>query len=199
MHTREDFIAAIRAEPKCDTLRLVYADWLDEFGDCDRDAATAEYIRLTCDRCGRRQAPPAANKWLYTGWQSQLLRREGEDDHSYWMRHLYRPRHEGIEVVSENWKRLVPALVRAHTTTAPLWATRTGQRVEVFGEFVFPSIRRAVGRLTLKFARGFVDDLTLPAHSRMPYLAPLLMADQPLCERARKLMEARSELVEGAK
>lgn len=41
MHTRRDFLAAIRASPDDDTLRLVYADWLQENGEDDR----AQYIR----------------------------------------------------------------------------------------------------------------------------------------------------------
>jgi uncharacterized protein (TIGR02996 family) len=40
------FLAAIRAEPDDDTVRLVYADWLDEHGD----AARAKFIRVQCER-----------------------------------------------------------------------------------------------------------------------------------------------------
>ena len=38
----ESFLQAIRAEPEDDTLRLVFADWLDDHGQPER----AEFIRL---------------------------------------------------------------------------------------------------------------------------------------------------------
>lgn len=60
-------LAAIRAAPADRTARLVYADWLDEHRpDCDRSAATAEFVRLCC--LGKlplnRQWPRAAYHWL---------------------------------------------------------------------------------------------------------------------------------------
>jgi uncharacterized protein (TIGR02996 family) len=42
MSDSESFLRAIRANPEDDTLRLVFADWLDEHGQPDR----AEFIRL---------------------------------------------------------------------------------------------------------------------------------------------------------
>lgn len=44
----EPFLRAICADPEDDTVRLVYADWLDENGDPDR----AEFIRLQIDLVG---------------------------------------------------------------------------------------------------------------------------------------------------
>src|SRR5947208_282914 len=55
--TEEDaFIAAIVAEPRDDTSRLVFADWLDDRGG-PGDAARAEFIRLTVSR-------PEMTYWL---------------------------------------------------------------------------------------------------------------------------------------
>jgi uncharacterized protein (TIGR02996 family) len=45
MTTRDALLAAIRADPADDTVRLVFADWLEENGEPDR----AEFIRLQCD------------------------------------------------------------------------------------------------------------------------------------------------------
>jgi uncharacterized protein (TIGR02996 family) len=45
MSDREALLAAIAANPREETTRLVYADWLDEHGESDVDKATAEYIR----------------------------------------------------------------------------------------------------------------------------------------------------------
>jgi uncharacterized protein (TIGR02996 family) len=45
MNDRESFLRAIEAEPDDDTVRLVFADWLDDNGDPDR----ARFIRLQCE------------------------------------------------------------------------------------------------------------------------------------------------------
>jgi uncharacterized protein (TIGR02996 family) len=52
---REDeaFVAAIRAQPTDDTLRLVYADWLDERGDL-----RSAFLRLECRLHGMHEADP---------------------------------------------------------------------------------------------------------------------------------------------
>jgi len=59
------FLRAVLADPGDDAPRLIYADWLDEQGDCDR----AEFIRVQC-----ALAP--------MGWQDErrppLVRRERE-------------------------------------------------------------------------------------------------------------------------
>ncbi len=178
MHTREDFIAAIRAEPKCDTLRLVYADWLDEFGDCDRDRATAEFIRLSCDRSGKRRAPDAAYRWLYEE------RYPDEFDRAF----------GAFEVVAANWKRLVPGLVSRHTSQffdyGDIGSARVGRRVSVRGSFDLPPRKYHLSALTLEFERGFVVGVRLSSPSWLRYLAPVLLADQPLCERAREAVES---------
>ncbi|AWM42404.1 hypothetical protein GobsT_11790 [Gemmata obscuriglobus] len=61
---RAALLGAIRARPDDDTLRLVYADWLDDRGAGDRDAATAEFIRASCGDRPRRAMPRAAYRWL---------------------------------------------------------------------------------------------------------------------------------------
>lgn len=69
MSDRDALIAAIRAHPDEDTPRLVYADWLDEFGAGDRDAATAEFIRLSCvTGRSRGRMPSEAYVWLIKNW-----------------------------------------------------------------------------------------------------------------------------------
>jgi len=50
MTEREAFTEAIAANPQDDTLRLIFADWLQEHGEEDR----AEYIRLACEMAARR-------------------------------------------------------------------------------------------------------------------------------------------------
>lgn len=72
MSTHHELLKAIVANYKEDTPRLAYADWLDEFGDCDRHAATAEFIRLSCPPRANprpRDMPPKAYAWLRRNWK----------------------------------------------------------------------------------------------------------------------------------
>ena len=46
LHNHREFLADITAKPNEDLPRLVYADWLDEYGD----SARAAFIRLHCER-----------------------------------------------------------------------------------------------------------------------------------------------------
>jgi len=45
MSERDRFVAAIIADPADDTVRLAFADWLDEHGEAER----AEFIRVQCE------------------------------------------------------------------------------------------------------------------------------------------------------
>jgi uncharacterized protein (TIGR02996 family) len=69
--TRNDFLRAIVADPGDDLKRLLYSDWLEEFGTGDRDAATVEFIRVSCDRRQRAsgQMPQKAYLWIGGNWR----------------------------------------------------------------------------------------------------------------------------------
>ena len=47
--TRSQLLREIAARPDDDTLRLAFADWLDEHGDRPDDADRAEFIRVQCE------------------------------------------------------------------------------------------------------------------------------------------------------
>jgi uncharacterized protein (TIGR02996 family) len=51
MHEEDAFIQTIIADPKDDTARLVYADWLEERGD-PVASAKAEFLRVTVETAG---------------------------------------------------------------------------------------------------------------------------------------------------
>lgn len=61
--TEENFLAAIRAEPSDDTVRLAYADWLEERGGSD-DLARAGLIRSQCWLAKGTHGPHATH-WLH--------------------------------------------------------------------------------------------------------------------------------------
>ena len=79
----ELFLAAIRDQPDDDTLRLAYADWLDENGDPER----AEFVRVQCQLAALGHGPlwPRAGikeaKGLARGLslkQAELILRQAE-------------------------------------------------------------------------------------------------------------------------
>ncbi len=68
--TRAEWIEAIRLNPVCETTRLTFADWLDDYGAGDLDAATAEFVRASCrgvEVNGTQMARPAY-AWLEANW-----------------------------------------------------------------------------------------------------------------------------------
>jgi uncharacterized protein (TIGR02996 family) len=56
MNERQAFLRAIEAEPQDDVPRLVYADWLEEYGEADR----ARFIRLQCRHLPEQEGEAAA-------------------------------------------------------------------------------------------------------------------------------------------
>jgi uncharacterized protein (TIGR02996 family) len=54
MTTEDALLAAVFADPADDAPRLIYADWLDEQGDCDR----AEFIRVQIELAHRGRGDP---------------------------------------------------------------------------------------------------------------------------------------------
>lgn len=67
MSEEDAFLAGIRAEPKDDLRRLVYADWLDERGD-DESRTKAEYLRLVVHLAELSEEHPERN------WHTLCLR-----------------------------------------------------------------------------------------------------------------------------
>lgn len=82
MSDRHALLAAILANPDDDTPRLVYADWLDEFGD-ENDRARARFIREWCEAARRDPYDsPSRRKsvWMnddraraWAGWPDGLI------------------------------------------------------------------------------------------------------------------------------
>ena len=60
MHDEDDFLRALSENPADDTLRMIYADWLDERAD-DTSKAKAQFLRVTVRLMGPIQR---------VGWRS---------------------------------------------------------------------------------------------------------------------------------
>jgi len=67
---RKTLLRAIRSQPKCNVLRHAFADFLEDNGEGDRDAATVEFIRASCPVNSRSSVvmPRPAYKWLDANW-----------------------------------------------------------------------------------------------------------------------------------
>lgn len=149
---RRAFLAAIKAQPSCLTARLVYADWLDEFGAGDLDAATAEFIRAACRVRHTARMPPGAYEWLEHNWGRLLP--------SVLLEHVVCPQ---------------PTYFRYGRG---IWFAFLGRdKDEVTGEVV-PWDRP---RSTLwRFDRGFLDLARVYSRRAVRMLRPLVARDQPL-------------------
>ena len=86
MNERASFLHAIELHRHDDTPRLVFADWLDEHGHCDRDRATAEFIRVSC--LGRNHAsgymPRKAYEWIGEHWRRLVPLTLGHHVSTWW-------------------------------------------------------------------------------------------------------------------
>lgn len=148
MTDRESFIAAIRANPDDDTLRLVFADWLQEQGEDDR----AEFIRaqVEFDRHPLRHEVAARNYEV-------RARRRQEWDQAFWL-------HE---------RQLF--LISFHPEWRPVCPACSGQGWTPFPDPAGGSSLRNVcsycngdGRLIRanglhRFDRGFLNSVPVPA------------------------------------
>jgi len=66
-------LKAILANPEDDLPRLVFADWLEENGTTDADAARVEFIRLGCKSKAKIAVSPKEGEWLDENWRRLLV------------------------------------------------------------------------------------------------------------------------------
>lgn len=176
MSDRSALLAAIKASPDQDTPRLMYADYLDDHPESDRDVATAEFIRITCDmRVKPKMATIKAGKWLDLGEEFDFP--------------------TGQQTAFGNYSRLCPLL-----TGWMAVVNRTAHRVVPGGwEFGYPRVsltrngrwlemrhRKSVNwmpELTrIEFWRGFVRRVIYRHWADADITLALILADQPLVE-----------------
>lgn len=169
MSDRDALLAAIWAAPDDDLARHVYAEWLDEFGSTDLDAATAEFVRLSCPvrtRAASRM-PPAAYKWL------------------------------ADPPLTANWKRLVPSVLAPKNPESRLpsdWA-RTGCCVTCRVPLVSAKGTWLLGRMEFVFRRGFVVEVLLNHVGTAQVIWAALQRDQPLARVSYRVPNGHRWLV----
>jgi uncharacterized protein (TIGR02996 family) len=159
---RETFLAAIREAGADDTPRLVYADWLDEFGTTDADAARAEFIRLSCTT-GKRKG---------TGVKVRSGVKEGR-----WL--------------DENWHRLLPSLAATATpklaTTGGLaLLSRRGGELTARWHFGTGNPARPYthyhAKVSVRYWKGFAVKFSATTVRHFLRFAGPLARDEPLAQ-----------------
>lgn len=159
MTEREQLLSAIKASPKEDMPRLLYADWLEEFGTTDLDNATVDFIRMSCDlkNGGRRHSdlmPRAVYPWL-----------------------------------EANKYRLIPSVVAMSVDSRDMPKKELGGGMKgryLVGYIRVPNPDNLTRlchtfSLTLEFHRGFVCDVTYCCNTLWYEIGAVLQVDQPLC------------------
>lgn len=144
MTDREALRAAIAERPDDDTLRLVYADALEENGTA-HDRLHAEFFRVSCHTCKRPgyKVPTAATKWLQQHWHELAARLVSEH------RRMYHEEPGPVDGARVSNGR-VTAWFRFATGYVPPFSWRRSRETLVWA------------RLVLRFERGFVVDVTCP-------------------------------------
>lgn len=202
MSDRHALLAAIAAAPDDDLVRLVYADWLEERRECDRDLATAELIRLTCGlpvpkrakwkKCNICRGVGSVEVWVGIGEGHRRLtctcggsgRLPNDGPHCQ----LYPP--QAAEWLRTEWRRLLPALTEDwESCNLPKWENwltrfwlKTGvpMAFRVHDAYEYRFYRPTVG---LTFGRGFVEDCRWQAETLGPEIARRVAQDQPLASQ----------------
>lgn len=158
MNDEASFFSTILADPDDATHRLVYADWLDEYGTTDQHRARSEWIRMTCwANKGKRVEKSFATR----------TRMAGEPE---WLK--------------KNAARLWPNLMamRAESWSKQTHISLATGKIVMSVPLVIPeggSVRRLDSSVvTLKAACGITTSVTV-TFLRAAIIAPLAAKDEP--------------------
>src|SRR4051812_28928955 len=130
MTDREALYRAILANPDDDTLRLIYADALEEDGDGERAAFIRNHVRLA----GLPEYDPA---WVRARYRDHIDRFADE-----WKEELPRLP-DGLSWADQPFRRGLPAAV-----TAPDPAAFVGHADELFAHFPIESLELEVAQVS---------------------------------------------------
>ena len=154
MTEREALIEAIRLEPDAMTPRLVFADWLKEYGANDLDRATEEFIRVSCIKASSRM-PNKAYDWIEGNWMRLIPSA---------VKLFEKIRGDNVAFGCNSWFR----------SGRCIWA-RIPLR-NVLNILRFYSCR-------LWFSRGFVEGYRVWSDASNELFVPVLLHDQPLARK----------------
>jgi uncharacterized protein (TIGR02996 family) len=169
---RDQLLAAIRARPEDDVLRLGYADWLEEFGAGDRDAATVEFIRVACPARagGRVYMPKAAYAWLGGNWPRLVPAAVAADTPPFSWNAELGVVDGGAVLVGE----------AAHLASVRGRSWRGGGTIRWLVRLKTPRPSFRSYSTAWRFSRGFCTEVTVHSPHAFAALAAAVAADQPL-------------------
>ena len=169
MTERESFYPPIRANPSDDTVRLVFADWLEENGETDQDAATVEFIRISCTKFNDSKVMPLpAYQWIEKNWQRLVP-----------------------TFVTKFSGKLVPGEPPPLGDPRPegfKWWVRRGRNVHGRARVPNPHVGRRNVRpyytvsFVVAFWKGFAQDYTVWSAWGFSQMMPVLLRDQPILD-----------------
>lgn len=183
MGDRALLLEAIRTHPADDTLRLVYADWLDEFGEDDLDRATVEFIRVSCSRGTKPgcSMPKPAYAWIHDHWKRLLP--------TAFAAYPY-----GKTEVVSRWS-VSRGETYASVETSGAWAKwyRDGRHIDTAWRLTSGTDGLTGRRFSVRFrfGRGFLEGVDYYARDVANHLIPLVCADQPFIPRPWVVSPAR--------
>lgn len=167
---RDGFLKAILADRRNDTIRLAYADWLDENADSPVDRATSEFIRASCRVGGKYNLMAKSGyDWLEGNWKrlvpSVVALHAGYDD-------VY-PR---LNCLRGGFR----AAAKSHAADPLLLWGRVGRWVEFCGwaKTQPPGEYRSRFRIRLEFWKGFLTTWHIWGVGNV--MRPAVDADQPI-------------------
>jgi uncharacterized protein (TIGR02996 family) len=169
MFERTALLQAIVSNPLEQLPRLVYADWLDEYGTTDLDKATSQFIRISC-KSGNKGVtmPRTAYKWLHKNWRRLIPSVMAVHTVVY----LHQDEHEARWSADEDGAKLteLPELVGSqinHYVGVTMPLRHGGTRTYTCG-------------FSALFKYGFLKSLRLGSEFARVKLLPLFLADQPI-------------------
>jgi uncharacterized protein (TIGR02996 family) len=107
MHDEDDFLRKLSESPADDTIRMVYADWLDELGD-DESKAKARFLRVTV----RLMGPIQRIGWRHA--RRMELHDLAQELPPAWLAVVSRLKVENCPQAHETWANRAAELVLGH-------------------------------------------------------------------------------------
>lgn len=184
MTDREDLLRAIDANPEDLNLRCIYADWLQEHGTSEADAATAEWIMLTCfgpnlTKTGRIKRTSFA--WLKENWERLVATARAKHMPAAMEREIEDRNPDGWgELGDGDYIRLLSSVDTVRWTCARVLVTGFSLYPDSLASVVIPRSYR----VEIAFGRGFVERFEASNPTAQKQLNHLVLADQPLCRIA---------------
>ncbi len=162
------FIAAIRADPDDDTLRLIYADYLDETGQAERGEFIRVQVelaglpaRIACEGMGRPKCDFCGSETDLDGVCRSTIPNPNRRFPA-----LCRRERELLEAHGTEWAKPIATVFDFHCGKGQ-WNYKSGWRASHSG---------ATDQTLWEFGRGFIEQLTLPSALWLAHADAILAA-----------------------